>query len=416
VWLVISCERPEVTTPDTHTTIASELQAGWQAYAAGEYDSAIVHFTIAALRDAAEAEAYNGLAWSYLRKEDFTQALSQFSFVVNLAEDEGLDSFLVDAYAGQALLWETKRFSDELEGADPADLMDYLNKATMYGEKALSLDPQYQTSHDPDFDATALTAMLARDYYYQHWYSAAYAKLNQLGLVDPSALESAGVMLDTGEVEVVPVLNNETGELTATPFTIPYTYGAGEARAQVDSLDGFIYINDITDLNGEGISPTIIIRNSNRLEFPTTDDLDYAEATETVTAFVLQYPGPTGASVPYVFCALSKGGVFQIEKVEVKKAYVQTIYQADTSYQDTVYQFEDYTGTVNVFDFPSGYPDDADSTFQNSFKFNYVNFADEDQTAEGTVFRITYRYGWFKLQYTRTDSFGKYLSFLSTRL
>ena len=151
--------------------------------------------------------------------------------------------------------------------------------------------------------------------------------------------------------------------------------------------------------------------------FPGTDALNYGEMTEVDTAFVLQYPGPTGASIPSVFCALSKGGVFQIERVEVQKAYVHTIYHPDgSSEQDTVYQFEDYSGTAQVFDFPSGYPDASDSTFKDTYKFNYINFPSEDQRAAGTVFRITYRYGWFSVSYISTPEFGKYLSFLSTRL
>ncbi|MBN2365834.1 MAG: tetratricopeptide repeat protein, partial [Calditrichaeota bacterium] len=90
--------------PTTFTNVTDELAAGWTAYMEGDYSSAESHFITVAERDAEVADAYNGLAWTYMRGKDFPNAISQFSFVVSLSDLQGNDVIKADAYAGMFLL------------------------------------------------------------------------------------------------------------------------------------------------------------------------------------------------------------------------------------------------------------------------------------------------------------------------
>ncbi len=412
VLFLYTCERPETEIPEESTTISSELLAGWDSYQTDDYESAIEHFTVAALRNSAEAEAYNGLAWSHLKRQEFSDAASQFNFVKNLATEQNNNVLLADSYAGVALLWDSKRYLDELDGVDVAILDEHLDEAIMSGEMALEIDASYTTAHDPAYDADAIRIALGRNYFYQHWYMAALDKLTESGgyAMDDIVAES---ILDTTitRTSIVPTIQDETFDMTMDPIYIDWA-DTSVAYVEPVHLTALVTYSNLSDNNGGSSLANVMLLDGTTCYLDKTADFDYPSTTDQVASTAIRYPIDGPASDVYML-ALDKGGVFEITGINKKEANYFDIYLPDGSTRvDTVYEFMPYAGAYEIFEFSNGYPTAmTDSSFAADFKFNYVYLPDE--RSAGAEFEITYSYAWYSADMVSVNNYSAYLGMLS---
>ena len=152
--LIGGCERKGKHIPTDPSTIVSNTTDGWAAFEDGDYEAAIVYFNDAKNRDASSEEAYSGLGWAYSRDRQFIFSYPNFGLLLSLTEDSTL---ITDAYAGLAFTYS----------ADPEkrDDQEGDSLAIRFAREALSLDPDYQFSHDQSIDAVILHALIAQSFY-----------------------------------------------------------------------------------------------------------------------------------------------------------------------------------------------------------------------------------------------------------
>ena len=135
------------------------LARGWQEYASGNYESAILSFESVLNMDSQPetmADAHNGLGWAYacisddagINKVNVGVALEKFQ----IALDE--DAANSDAWVGMASMLVVRRNSD-----------DDLSKAIACIDKSLDGNADYLYRHDYDSEAD-LYALKAQCYYF----------------------------------------------------------------------------------------------------------------------------------------------------------------------------------------------------------------------------------------------------------
>lgn len=422
IMLTASCERPEAPIPEEHITISSEIGDGWESYALGReassdslkqlyYQEAIEHFDVAAQRNAAEVEAYDGLGWSFFRLGQYDAALSQFSFVKNLATEQNLDAYLADAFAGEALIKDSQRFLADIAGEDVAVIEAFMVAAIEAGETALEYDSNYLNTNNPSFGADALHKMLAQNYYYRHWYSDALGHLSSSNgyTIDSSIPTSAVTILFS------PTLDAETRALTVAPLTIDWSDTVNNYTPAVSIAD-IVDFNALEDLNEDVDLPTVNIFEGNSILLTGADDHGYSEATEVDSIIIIEYPlsSAGGSRIPLALLKLAKGGVFEVSEINTWIDDYITVYLPDgTSYTDTVQVKVPYEGTVEIFNFPDGYPRMIDPSFGDDYAFNYLYLPDEPASSLGDAYEITYNYAYYSAEFTVTSTFGSFLGTLS---
>ncbi|NQV16610.1 hypothetical protein HQ531_14200 [bacterium] len=415
-----SCERPEAPIPEEHTTISSEILAGWTAYEAGAlaaddstklvlYEDAISHFDMAAQRNASEVEAYVGLGWSHFRLDNFSSALSQFNFVRNLATEQGDSASIADSYAATGLIKDSQRFIADIAAEDPGVIEGFVIASIAASETALEYDPDYGNTHNPTFGVAEVHKMLAQNYYYRHWYTDALTHLYSSN----GFTVSASLPTSTVSIAFSPVLDAETRALTIAPVTIDWDDTLNQFTPGVAVVD-IVDASDITDAN-DGLSlPTMNIFEGNSILLNGADDFDYASSTDEKAIFIMNYPLGGGASRPLALLELDKGGAFEVTEINTWVDKYLTIFLPDGStYIDTVQEKVPYEGTVEIFDFRDGFPALADTTFGADYKMNYIYLPDEPQTSAGDPYEITYSYAYYTAEFTVTSTFGAYLGALS---
>lgn len=86
LWLC-GCERFSTDIPTTPTTLEGLIEEGLEAYAAGDFETAITRFNGALERDVDPEKAllaYQGLGWSYSRINKPALSLSNFNFILSV--------------------------------------------------------------------------------------------------------------------------------------------------------------------------------------------------------------------------------------------------------------------------------------------------------------------------------------------
>lgn len=123
----------------------SLTEAGWEAWEAGDYETAFSRFQSALSHNQDYAEAFTGLGWTALRQEDLETAAARFDLAIQKGpanEDPRVGGLIVHR---------------ELPGGLPI--------AMAYGHAALQNDPDYVFSHDPDIDTDLVRLMLTQVYF-----------------------------------------------------------------------------------------------------------------------------------------------------------------------------------------------------------------------------------------------------------
>ncbi len=409
--LMLSCERPVTDIPEEHTTITGEIDDGWAAYAEGDFDIALEHFTTAALRNAAELGAYNGLAWSYLHLGAYSTALSQFSFVRNLAIEQNDDAMLADSYAGVAYIYENLRYAGELNGEETGIMNGYADAAIEAANSALSIAADYSTVHDPGLDASTLKNVVANAYFYLHWYGNAISSLIDAGTIAMTDLSTPSISPYTVDLQLYPMLDEETGAMTLEPVTIDWA--SADNYVDGTAVTGMVSYAGLIDANDGASTAAINIMNGSTIHFDET--ADYPSFTETVETTQISYPLNGGAAIPITLLKLSKGGIFNIESIKIHAENYLDTHNADgTTSTDTVIVQLDYEGATEIFRFGDGFPAAIIPTFGSDFMYNYIYLP--NLNSAGVRFDITYSYAYYTATFTVTDDFNALLAKVSSYL
>lgn len=363
--------------PTDFTNVTDELASGWEAYRAGNYPAAASHFITVAERDAEIAETYNGLAWTYLRQKDFSNAASQFSFVVSLATLQGNDVIKADAYAGMFLLKYIQQVEGRLdESLTEEQAEEILITGLQYADSVLKLNSDYSTEHDPGFDVSALKKLVAYSYYSMHRFS------------DVIDVVGYDVQSDTTLETVTEEVHLQADADGKVFGTLP----SGGAVEILEVKDKSVVVTG-GDSSWTAYAPAeeavvfdYYLKGHNRMEFPPLKDFDYPVRTDTCLSFFQSNIfGPQG-----YYIATSRAGVFNV-----------TSFHLDTLDEELVWWIYDASGKV----------------IPTTFEWNYVKMTGTgDYIISGNPFVISYSYGNYEVTYKRTDEFLELVKLLEEYL
>lgn len=353
--------------PTTFTNVTDELAAGWEAYMEGDYASAETHFITVTERDAEIADAYNGLAWSYMRQKNFNGASSQFSFVVSLSDLQGNDIIKADAYAGMLLLKYIQKVDGTLNeelNEDQAD--ELLLTGLQYADSVLKLNEEYSSEHDPGFDVNALKKLMAYMYYSMHRFN------DVLGIVGEDVLSN--VVLDT-VTEEVHLMSDADGNVWGT---LP----SGGAIKVLEVKDKSLVVTG-DNVSWTDYTPTeeaVIfdyhLEGNDRMVFPSLEDYDYPQRTDTCLSEDLSSGifGPAG-----YYVATPYAGVFKVYSLHL-----------DTLEEELVTEIHPGTPATPIL-----------------FEWNYIRMVSDAAYVQttGNRFVVTYSYRNYEVKYVRTDDF-----------
>jgi len=132
---------------------------GWVLFEEANYDSAVVCFENARLKNPNYADLFTGLGWCYTKIESLLEAANEFSNAINL------DELALDAYVGRSAV------SLKLE---------YPFLAIEDALAILNTDSLYVFSHDTTVTYLDLHLILAECYYQTQQYSLAHREVGYL--------------------------------------------------------------------------------------------------------------------------------------------------------------------------------------------------------------------------------------------
>lgn len=365
--------------PTQFTNVTDELAAGWLSYREGDYPTAKEHFITVAERDAEVADAYNGLAWTYLRLKELGNAASQFSFVLSLAKLQGNTDLQADAYAGMFLMNYIKQVNGTLNQELSADQgRDILVTGLQYAKKAIELNSNYSSDHDPEFDLIALKKLMAYSYYSMHRFSEA------LDFIGDDILSSISVDTITEEVHVQ---SDDNGNVFGI---LP----SGGAIKILDIKDkSVLFWPNNGDTSWTDYTPAdeaeyfdYYLQGHNRMVFPSTHTKAYPQRTDTLTSFELP--------------AFYNGGGTMLPTPRTGVFLVHSVYYVLDPTELRYWIFEPGTGEIPPF-----------------FEWNFVKLhKDYPYIATGNKFILTYSYRNYEVTYQRTDDFLELIKLLEAYL
>lgn len=161
VFFLLSCDRPgdEMDIPTGPVpTVQHLVEQGWENYQAGNFADAEVNFEQAVSKDVFNKDAYLGLGWTYVRLDDYGNALPRFDLLVSLLTPSE-DEYRYLSYAGKAAAYAGQN-EDSL--------------AAMELEKYLAIAAQdYTFDKDTKVSTENLELLLLNSYWnYQDYYNA----------------------------------------------------------------------------------------------------------------------------------------------------------------------------------------------------------------------------------------------------
>ncbi|MBN2414108.1 hypothetical protein JXQ31_20710 [candidate division KSB1 bacterium] len=87
ILMISGCSHKSDNIPTKPESVESLINDGWEAFQAGDYNKAILNFEQTLKRNVdpeISINAYRGLGWTYSRIEKYSQAITNFSFVISL--------------------------------------------------------------------------------------------------------------------------------------------------------------------------------------------------------------------------------------------------------------------------------------------------------------------------------------------
>jgi len=105
ILMISRCSHKSDDLPTAPESIESLISDGWKAFQAGDYNKAIQDFEKTIKRNvdpAISIDAYRGLGWTYSRVEKYSQAITNFNFVISLETDQYIvDVEKVESYSAK---------------------------------------------------------------------------------------------------------------------------------------------------------------------------------------------------------------------------------------------------------------------------------------------------------------------------
>ena len=141
---------------------ADQVVEGWVAFEAGDYAGAITQFSGAIALDNTNAEAHNGLGWTFLRTSQLPNARQEFDVALTNGHPGA------DPHAGAAIA---------LRDTEPSDYAAVIVAANA----ALAIDPEYVFAHDTSFDWHDVWMLLAQSHFTLGAYDFANAAVVAVG-------------------------------------------------------------------------------------------------------------------------------------------------------------------------------------------------------------------------------------------
>lgn len=431
--------------PSAYDSNTGMLTEGWDAYATGDFATALERFQEVSVRDALNIEAYLGQGWSTLRLENFLDARTAFGVVLSLATNEGDNISMADAWAGLFLLELQERYNLETNpDEDPTedDLIDAAEEALTAGEAVLSYNAAYSSTHDADFDYLEVHKALAQTYLYLHRYEEALKHTaSYAGTSVTAFLNEGGFTVESAEVTLSPYAD-VNGNLQV--FVVDADLGT---LTSADLPSDIITLDSLTDLNGDSTTDYLddissYLYENNLMYF--ADDYDYPSATETLPVYQVSHAQPGEPAKTYNVIQTSHYGIYYISSTtwttredSVTWFIVDTTQTPpDTAIADEIYSpdaccyFYSDTMTIDIINTVSGDvwtslnpasldPVDPDTTVggpdaaQLNYDYNLIEVADN---VVGDTVTVTYSYGKYLLSYQKTDDFVAYLAYLNSKL
>ncbi|RJP78664.1 MAG: hypothetical protein C4524_06210 [Candidatus Zixiibacteriota bacterium] len=248
---LLGCSDQSEDIPTSFDSITLLMNQGWDAYAAGDFNTAETHFREANQRNAQHLPAYNGLGWTAVRLTNFTDAETQFSFITTLANPESDQDIRADAYAGLALSAAIERSVTEIGGEAGEEELNALARQSIdNADIALGIDPTYDPAdHDPGFGAEGLHLLNAQNYFYLKEIENSEAALS---VVDPEFVPNLLATYGTEVLDEATGLDSETAEGDTTWF-LPLDNPGVHHFTSLVSADTTLDVEYLVDYEGSRI-------------------------------------------------------------------------------------------------------------------------------------------------------------------
>ena len=206
----------------TPASVEYYLGSGWDRFVDGDYDQALSDFEEAASRDALKTEAYLGIAWSFVRLQQYNLAKSNAQSVLSdviyntLLDPADLPRLRAESYACIAVAYQ---------GLYAGDL-DFTEDAILFADSCLYVDPNFVFSYDPDVDAVSMTVLKANAYFASSDFINAFNTITELPH-DPAAYADVIQEIDDDDfmcIDSIAVVDTTTLLITHFMDTT-YSYG-----------------------------------------------------------------------------------------------------------------------------------------------------------------------------------------------
>jgi hypothetical protein len=153
--------------PDpTPPTYAERIASGWASFTSGAYATASSKFSAAVAADPAPVDAYVGLGWSELKRDDPEAAHGAFETGSTKA---GADGLRADLYAGWAFVWNVRTTAPDRHVESNARVV-----------QAETLDPAWVFEHLAGMDRDDLTILAAENFFALGDFEASLARVQSL--------------------------------------------------------------------------------------------------------------------------------------------------------------------------------------------------------------------------------------------
>ncbi len=214
-------------------SVSSLIADGWSDYHAGDYQSALDNFSIAAANDATSLEAYLGIGWASIQVNQLDQARGNLNNVVALAPlpDLGLTTAMVETLTVEAITGLAQ--VDFITG----DFQTTWNET----QNILTRMPNFRFRHDTSVDWRRVTLLSADAALNMNRYSWALTQVTKLdsslynntsllprvrrslgvNLLDSSTVQNGRIRIDVPDPSLVYIVSiQDTTRTTGNNSTV----------------------------------------------------------------------------------------------------------------------------------------------------------------------------------------------------
>ena len=358
LMFVVSCkERESKDVPTTFENSQNFLEEGWNAYQAGDYQTALDYFNKVLARDALSLEAYSGKAWSQYYLDDLTNADKTFSFIISLATINNNNFYLADGYAGVALIGNKRRVAAEAEGANEKEMTEIiLDQIVKSVDRVEKYQADYKHSHEPDkININALHVVAGQALYYLQYFPNAVAELDKLEGYFTNLIESGAYDTVEAQVETLPIDDDQKIfiNMMGNPSTNITFVESVKATDGGPDPDGIYVIKGRQLLLADNTTDIKTMESVATKDTVTTsgDTLTVIDVSDVNPYAVMSVKDENGYSVDYEFDAdnqyivVDNAGVYSIKLRYIRKFDIK--YYTTNQYGEYLKTLADYLFSLN---------------------------------------------------------------------